>query len=248
MHHNVYDVFYDFNASIENVLPWMHLDIRGLVRIGVGNLIDSIPAALNLPFEYDKLPGVYAAPDEIRAEWQLVKFRTDLALRGANAFQTLTKLRLSNNAIRTLMSEKLLENEAYLKQLFPEFEQWPADAQLGLLSMAWALGGGFPKLWPHFCEACLRQDWNAAVEHYRIKEIGNPSVISRNNANQDMFSYAAHVAEFEKQYGYRRDIVYYPIVNQRAPNIVPERALFSPIFDDRVQGNYLFHCRSYEVN
>lgn len=242
MHQNVYDRFYDFNAPIEGVLHWMYLDIKGLVTIGVGNLIDSIPVALDLPFEYADQPGIYATPDEIRAEWQLVKFRADLASKGANAFRNLTKLRLSDDVIRMLVSEKLLSNEAYLKKLFPEFKQWPADAQMGLLSMAWALGAGFPKLWPRFRETCLRQDWDAAAEHCRIKETGNPGVIPRNNANQAMFSCAARVIEFEQEYGYRRDIVYYLADSAPKENGVSQPDLSRLLFGSQIRSHSCSPC------
>lgn len=245
MHQNVYDIFYDFNASIEGILRWMYLDANGSVRVGIGALIDSIPAALNLPFEYDEWPGVEATPEEIRTEWQLVKLRTDLALKGANAFWNLTRLRLSDDAIRTLTSENLLANEAYLKQLFPEFEYWPADAQLGLLSMAWVLGAGFPKLWPHFRQACLRQDWDAAAEHCQISQVGNLSVTPRNYANQMMFSCAARVVEFEKQYSYRRDIVYALTSTGSTSGVASEKGLLPLILNNQVQKDI---CSTYSVS
>ena len=48
---------------------------------------------------------------------------------------------------------KLGQMDAYLAKRFPEWEEWPADAQLATLSMAWACGPAFrfPRL-----EAALR--------------------------------------------------------------------------------------------
>ncbi|MBD1909130.1 MULTISPECIES: hypothetical protein [unclassified Leptolyngbya] len=222
MHQSVLDIFYDFNAPLEGVLHWMYLDIKSLVTIGVGNLIDPMSAALNLPFEYDEQPGSYATQDEIIAEWQLVKSRTDLARKGANAFRKLTRLRLSDDAIRSLVNDKLLANEAYLKRTFLDFDYWPADAQLGVLSMAWAMGAGFPSSWPRLRAACLNQDWNAVAANCRMNETGNPGVIPRNDANQTMFTNAAHIAEFGDRYGYQWDVVYYPTVILDEVVITPE--------------------------
>ena len=39
MRPNVRDAFSDFNAPLEGVVEWMYLDVRGLVTVGVGNLL-----------------------------------------------------------------------------------------------------------------------------------------------------------------------------------------------------------------
>ena len=40
MHASVRDYFIEFNEPIENRVPYMYLDIKGLVTIGIGNLFD----------------------------------------------------------------------------------------------------------------------------------------------------------------------------------------------------------------
>lgn len=69
---------------LEGVVKYMYLDIKGLVTIGVGNLIDPINAALNLPFRYKNKPGVTnagqsASRADIEAEWKLIKGKQELA-------------------------------------------------------------------------------------------------------------------------------------------------------------------------
>ena len=45
MRASVKNQFRTFNAPLEGVVKYMYLDIKGLVTIGVGNLIDPINAA-----------------------------------------------------------------------------------------------------------------------------------------------------------------------------------------------------------
>ena len=50
MKQSVRDAFVDFTAALEGVVPWMYLDVKGLVTVAIGNLIDPVAAALSLPF------------------------------------------------------------------------------------------------------------------------------------------------------------------------------------------------------
>ena len=102
MYASVKNYFIAFNEPIEDRIPYMYLDIKGLVTIGVGNLIDVEKAGdtqqldevlrqlVKMPFVYKQLPNVKnpggkAKPDEIKAEWKLVKNNEKLAKRGAAA-------------------------------------------------------------------------------------------------------------------------------------------------------------------
>ena len=87
-----------------------------------------------------------------------------------------------------------MEQELKRHPAFQHFDKWPADAQLGLLSMAWALGA--PKIgngWPNFKAACGKQDFDAAVKSCEINTVGNPGVIPRNTANRRLFKNATAV-------------------------------------------------------
>src|SRR5580704_1499007 len=50
MYSSVRDIFPNFSKQFEGRVGWMYLDVKGLVTIGVGNLIDPLPAAVGLPF------------------------------------------------------------------------------------------------------------------------------------------------------------------------------------------------------
>lgn len=219
MYQSVHDAFYDFNArsNFEGYVTWMYLDVAGFVTIGVGNKIDPINLALNLPFEYADQPGSQASQEDITAAWNTVKSRTDLRL--SSAFKEVTNLRLTQAAIRSLIDTRLRENENTLKKTLSEFDKFPADAQLGLLSMAWALGPLFINngIWPKFRAACLNQDWDTAAAECRMKSTNNPGIEPRNDADKTLFSNAARVQEL----GYAPEVLYYPTVIEREVVVTP---------------------------
>jgi hypothetical protein len=208
-----------FSAKFEGRIAFMYLDVLGLVTVGVGNLVDPVPAAQALPFRFkNKLgiatPGSAATADQIAAEWQTLKNDPSLKTRGYKACEPITQLELSDNAIDSLITDRLTKNESFLKRQawFQDFDTWPADAQLGLLSMAWAMGPAGPENFPTFRAACQRLDFNTAAAQCKMNEAGNPGVIPRNQANFTLFSNAAIVVANAAQAGLQRANLYYPQV------------------------------------
>lgn len=195
MHPIVKAVFSNFTAQFEGSVDHMYLDVLGLVTVARGNLIDPITMALGLPFERN---GVRVSRDEIAAEWRTVKARQDLARVGARSFRSITSLRLSTKGIDDLVISKLLETESYLRKRFPEYDSWPADAQLGILSMAWAMGPGFK--FKTFEAAVLKKDFVTAAANCKMNETGNPGLKPRNVANQLLFLNAARVIASPEAY------------------------------------------------
>lgn len=234
VHASVRSYFIRFNEPIEARVAYMYLDIKGLVTIGVGNLIDVEKAddangLEKVRKELVKLPFVYktgrldagkpAGVEAIWAEWKKVKAKQDWAqLRdGYRKFGGFTDLRLSDDAIDTLVTSKLhaMERELTHVPAFWDFRKWPADAQLGLLSMVWALG--VPKLrmgWPNFRSACKKQDFDGAAKRCTIRSADNPGVIPRNRANEHLFKNAAAVLANDgpnaAQNAVTRATLYYP--------------------------------------
>jgi GH24 family phage-related lysozyme (muramidase) len=89
----------------------------------------------------------------------------------------------------------LHKNEIQVKKAFPDWDNWPADAQLGALSMAWAVGAGFPRIFKRFTASVNAGRWSAAAIECKIKEVSggvpNPGIIPRNRANALCFRNAA---------------------------------------------------------
>jgi hypothetical protein len=217
----------------------MYLDIKGLVTVGVGNLIDPVQLAQALPFQFKNKPGTAGAPgspatpgslatvDQIAREWHSIKNNPSLAKAGAEACAAITQLELSNDSINSLILNRLTDNQAFLKrqQWFQNFETWPADAQLGLLSMAWAMGEAGPGGFPRFRAACQSLDFNTAATECQMSTAGNPGLVPRNRANVTLFSNAAAVLAGAEQGSFQPSILYYPrVLNQ---------ALASPASEER---------------
>ena len=206
-----------FSQTFEGRVSHMYLDIKGLVTVGVGNLIDPVELALALPFRLKNLPGTPADREQIAVEWRAIKSDRSLAEKGARACAPLTALELSDEAIDALISRRAAEDEVSLKRQsqFASFEAWPADAQLALLSMAWALGpsgvAGFPKL----SAACQAMDFHTAAAECEISEDGNAGVVPRNAANRALFLNAAHVRAVEAPAGPLHSTLFYPKVLTR---------------------------------
>ena len=166
----------------------MYLDVKGLVTTGMGNLIDSIADAQALPWY--KPDGTKASANEIGAAWSLVKGRQDMKLQGGGHFSGITDLRLHDDGIQQLINSKLNANETILVKRFPGYPAWPADAQMGLQSMAWAMGANFN--FPSFQAAVntLVPDFTTAAKQSHMNDVGNPGLVPRNAANFLLFTNA----------------------------------------------------------
>lgn len=206
------DYFFPFTYELEGRVFHMYIDTLGYVTTGVGNLIDSPAAALALPWK--RADGSLASADEVTAAWYAVDgartqpkgIRQDgsIAMQGGNsgAMKSLTSLRLAAEDVDALVLRTLHNFEDTLRRSFPSYDAWPADAQLGLMSMAWGLGANFAHGWPHFTAAANRGDFRTAAEE---GQVGNFAP-KRNAANKALFLNAADVLET----GADADRLYYP--------------------------------------
>lgn len=147
--------FLGFTERFEGRVSTMYADSLGLISVGVGNLIDPMRAALVLPFVH--ADGTRATQAEIATEWLAIKSRPELARLGWVAAAKLCKLHLTPASIDDLVWAKFAEMESHLTQRFPSLAEWPADAQLAIISQAWAAGPGFRA--PRFDIAARAQDF-----------------------------------------------------------------------------------------
>jgi len=209
MHQSVHENWHAFSQPFEGRLLTMYLDVKGLVTTGVGNLIDPVSEAIKLPWKHKD--GRPATSTEISAAWHALKARPDLAHRNARLAAALTGLELSDADVDALMESRLNSNEAFITaHHFPFFPEFPADAQLGILSMAWAVGADFAREFKNFKAAVLAGDWLAARDACKIREEGNSGVVPRNAANRVCFANA----EIVTRCGLARDVLRWPNVAQ----------------------------------
>lgn len=201
MHPAVRASFLTFTQPLEGRVPYMYLDILGLVTTGVGNLIDPSSEAVKLPWTIGP-NGEPASREAIRADWDALKNRQDLRRLHHKYAAPITRCRLSEAAIDALVLGKLAANVAHMTtKHFPGFAGWPADAQIGACSMAWACGPGFPATFKNFARAANAGDWLAAAAACAIRdglntpqlEDDNLGIVPRNKANRLCFTNAAAV-------------------------------------------------------
>ncbi len=192
MKQSVRESFLNFTSPLEGVVPWMYLDVKGLVTTAIGNLIDPVSAAVVLPFVHPG--GAPASGAEIEAAWRAVKGHKELAQQGHRPAARVSNLRLTDEGVERVVFRKLDEFDAYLTRRFPGYQDWPADAQLATLSMSWACGPAF-----HFMalEASLkRSDFATAAEQCHINDVGNPGLKPRNILNRQLYLNAAKVRDW----------------------------------------------------
>ena len=149
----VLDSFVSWSSKFEGRCMWMYLDLLGLVTTGVGNLVD--PPMLLQGLDFVRADGFTPTTgNEISAAWLRVKNeQAHKNIGGGQKFwQDLTSIRLTKTSLDRLIARKLATNETIIRAWFgPRWDTYPADAQLGILSMAWAAGAGiFQKEFPRF--------------------------------------------------------------------------------------------------
>ena len=230
----VRDVFFDFTAAREGFTPFPYCDTLNLVTTGVGNLIDAGPRngfdisdaamapAMRLPWKIraagwtskNPLAGALATPDEVREGWIRCKLQEQnvpgFNQRGGFAYANLTPLTLDMDGLKQLFQSTENHFDEVLSSRYPNYEQWPADAQLATMSMAWAMGPAFN--FPAFKAATDRLDFATAAEQSFFKGGGgtltaDPNTrAGRNKDNYLMFQNADAVVKG----GTDRDRLYFP--------------------------------------
>lgn len=197
MHQAVSDRFVDFTAPLEGVVTSLYVDIHGAkvppvpcVTTAIGCLVDPVASALALPWVMPD--GSLASRDEIARQWQLVKDDApSLSKLHWKYAAALTTIRLTDQGVLDVVRQRLLANEKVLRGYFPNWDLFPADAQLACCSMAWAVGAGFPKIFGNFRAAANAQNWASAIAACAIRTDGNPGVVPRNAANRLCLANAA---------------------------------------------------------
>lgn len=191
----VASVFPSFTERYEGHVSWPYLDVKGLVTVARGNLIDPVSLALPLPWN---IGGYAATRSEVEQAWGAVKAQQQWAKIGGGSerWAELTAIRLTDEAIDALTSSKNAQNEQQIAARFPDWESLPADAQLATLSMAWACGAyGVDFEFPKFDAALLAGDFVLCAAECHIDDVGNPGLVPRNLANKSLFLFASSGAE-----------------------------------------------------
>ena len=192
------DAFPAFTRSLEGRTQWIYRDVKGLCTVGCGNLIDPIGLAFGLPWTISGRPAMDA---EITNGWNAVKAQPAAML--ASAYESASSLRLSDPAIDELVRTKLAQNEVIVRRRFANWDALPADAQLGVMSLAWACGPDFH--FPRFAQALLVADFATCAVECQMNANGNPGLVPRNERNAALFVAAETSADPEVLTGWSAD-------------------------------------------
>lgn len=225
MRDSVAEKFVEFMEPYEGFVFHMYADRKGLVTTGLGNLIESGGRITSegLDLDWKRPDGSLASHEEIRAAFNAVKdyanqFESDgkflVGITGGNSDvqRRLTDLRINRSDVIKLVKSKLEQMETTLRQRYHGYDAFPADAQLGLIRMSWAMGPGFnfPKfrnaanqLIPDFITMALE---SSIPELNRRDKDGNIIEHPSNVAVRQLFSNAANVLKS----GANPDIIYWP--------------------------------------
>jgi hypothetical protein len=170
---------------------------------------------------FDKTTGTVASDAEIQQEYQTVKL-SGTALQTLAQKEAITRLRITDQAIDKLVMDKLAEMETFLlgRQPFAGLGGWPADGQLGLFSMSWALGPAFN--FPNFQAAAQATEWLTMARESHMDTTHNSGLIPRNVRNGLLFTIADWWAAPTPTAGDFTQLVYDPGMslaeNMRSPN------------------------------
>lgn len=210
------EAFVPLTVSFEGgYIVHMFPDVKKLISTGFGLLLDPVDLALEL--DWLRPDGTTATKAEVAAQWaslqNFVENNPGCEFWSYRRFESKTTLRLSRLGLDQAFKRKIATNLATLLTGFPDFETWSADAQLGAMSMAWAVGAGYwsPKAgkryFPKLTAALRTRDYETAAEEcFMDEEDENPGIIPRNAANKVLFGNAGIV----ERTGLDPAVLYYP--------------------------------------
>lgn len=202
-----YEQYHAFSAPLEGRVPVMYCDCLGLITTGVGNLINTEWQAKALPWLL--VDGSVADTADVMADWQkLAAGRAYYAARKWTVYAKAMRCHLAEETIDALCQRQLASNEVAYRKRWADYGSFPADAQLAIHSMGWAVGAGFYQKFPNLATCIDRQDWEGAVASCKIREAGNPGVVPRNAKNRFCF----HNAAIVRAQGLSADELHWPSV------------------------------------
>jgi hypothetical protein len=183
----VYKAWRAYNKDLEGILNFPYADVKNLITTAMGCKIDPVEDALKLP--WCLIPSWRRATnDEVLKAWHAVKNDPRSASEGWTHAIKIPEnnIRLHDEHVDALIDARLDGFNTQLAKKFPAFEEWPADAQLAVLSMVWALGfEGLVSKFPKCCRALAAEDFKgAAAECKMTPEAG--SLIKRNALNKEL--------------------------------------------------------------
>ena len=211
--------FFAFTSPLDGVVPHMYADVLNYVTCAIGNLIDPMGAAFSAPWmvngsaatreeiaaDWAKVKQTncgnfgyeaYVDPKDGKTKQRLRPClfkgtgKSCMPHQGWRAASLITRCRLTDEGVEQVVLAKLDANDALLAKRFPNWEDFPADAQLATHSMAWACGAAFR--YPRLERLLKESDFASAATECTINP-QDATIRVRNAANALMYRAAAYV-------------------------------------------------------
>lgn len=208
-----FEQYHQFSAPLEGRVPKMYCDVLGLITTGVGNLINTLPQALALPWLL--ADGSKATAAQITADFELCRANKDsFAKLKWTVYAGQLKCHLAEKDIDALVQRTLDVNEGFYRKRWPKYDVFPADAQLAINSMGWAVGPAFHQKFENLAKCIDAEDWAGCVAACKIRDgldtpskaDDNPGIVPRNAGNKLLFGNAQVV----KERGLDPNVLYWP--------------------------------------
>ena len=191
--------------TYEGNYPFMYLDSRGYVTVGVGFLLSSAADATGYVFYLNPAPPprppvqrpnspvpppapIFSGPqkatnDQIKAEWTNIKAQPANHL--ATFYQRFTTMKMLQSDIDAVLTQKVNVFESTARKTFANWDDFPASAQVALLDMFYNLGSlsAFPSL----VKFATAKDWAKSADQCHREGPGD----DRNNDTKERFLSAA---------------------------------------------------------
>lgn len=168
----------------EGKVPYMYLDSKSLVTVGIGRMLPDAAAAQQLPFKH-RSDGKPATAAEIKTDFDNVKKQPGNQL--FTKYKPFTTLDLSDDDIFALLKTVHDAFQGDLRKNYKGYDQFPLPARRALTDMVYNLGIDKLLAFHHMNASIAKADWSqAANECHR----NGPSA-ERNDWTKQMFQEAA---------------------------------------------------------
>jgi GH24 family phage-related lysozyme (muramidase) len=173
----------------EGVVPHLYVDTAMNVTVGTGHLVPDLAEAQQLGL-VSRQAGAEspASAGEVEADWRALQAwiaaqATQELQAGktpsrrhnhtARHFRSMVKTSLPAERARELFDRDLTDHAELLRVHFPAFDTYPAEAQEGLLDMAFNLGNRIVTRFPEFAKAVRARRWDTAARECRRRGISD---------------------------------------------------------------------------
>ena len=179
-------LFREHVGYYEGHVTYMYLDSEGHVTVGLGHLIPKVEDAMEMKF-YERGTTIPAHPAHIENAFNKV-LNSRLTDSRHTDFKDMSHVDLDLTEIESLFDRDVAQFLNLLKKrnYFPDFETYPAGAQLGMLDIAYSMGvDDFHDVFKRLHAALDIRNWIGIADQsgreVKKDKHGNPGIMAERN-------------------------------------------------------------------